>query len=253
MSTFVLLHLFYCSYDLVWDPEKARTAGNLNLVHSKIPFAKKEFAMVALHKYGYDDEAGFRDDVEKAIPLDGSDWTDEERNTFREAIFEYRKDPQQVAKKMGKSVCNVMTHYLGAYKQSDDYRLLKVVCQQEGRGLENGVDPDDDVCQICKEGGHLLICDRCEMAYHTACLKPPLTQVPEGDWECDFCLDEKVLNARDSILGKSDVVFVQQNEIDAQPDSTVSGSKLPADVMYSDQAKKATLRFAEAFRKALAT
>ena len=66
-------------------------------------------------------------------------------------------------------------------------------------------------------------------------------------------MDEKVLNARDSILGKSDVVFVQQNEIDAQPDSTVSGSKLPADVMYSDQAKKATLRFAEAFRKALAT
>lgn len=32
-----------------------------------------------------------------------------------------------------------------------------------------------------------LICDRCEAAYHTYCIKPPLDVVPEGPWYCSKC------------------------------------------------------------------
>ena len=88
--------------------------------------------MVALHQRGYKpDGLDEKECLLVAKPLDGSDWTDEEKALFREAIFEYRKDLKAVAKKMNKSMGNVITYYLGSYKHSDDYRLLKLVCQQE--------------------------------------------------------------------------------------------------------------------------
>jgi PHD-finger len=33
----------------------------------------------------------------------------------------------------------------------------------------------------------LLLCDRCDRAYHMDCLVPPLLAVPEGDWHCPGC------------------------------------------------------------------
>ena len=33
----------------------------------------------------------------------------------------------------------------------------------------------------------ILLCDKCDAAYHTACLRPPLLTVPQGDWFCPFC------------------------------------------------------------------
>ncbi|CAB0014126.1 unnamed protein product [Nesidiocoris tenuis] len=41
--------------------------------------------------------------------------------------------------------------------------------------------------RICKDGGELLCCDSCPSAYHTFCLNPPLTDVPDGDWKCPRC------------------------------------------------------------------
>ncbi|XP_060528036.1 chromodomain-helicase-DNA-binding protein Mi-2 homolog isoform X2 [Cylas formicarius] len=59
-------------------------------------------------------------------------------------------------------------------------------CESEGP-----VDQDDDehqeFCRVCKDGGELLCCDSCPSAYHTHCLNPPLTEVPDGDWKCPRC------------------------------------------------------------------
>lgn len=33
----------------------------------------------------------------------------------------------------------------------------------------------------------ILLCDKCDAAYHTACLRPPLLTVPKGDWFCPYC------------------------------------------------------------------
>ncbi|KAG0231496.1 hypothetical protein BGW42_000202 [Actinomortierella wolfii] len=49
----------------------------------------------------------------------------------------------------------------------------------------------DDVCQICHSDANLskmLICDGCELGYHTYCLNPPLAAVPKADWYCAKCL-----------------------------------------------------------------
>jgi len=44
-----------------------------------------------------------------------------------------------------------------------------------------------EFCRVCKDGGELLCCDSCPSAYHTHCLNPPLTDVPDGDWKCPRC------------------------------------------------------------------
>ncbi|KAI1313921.1 hypothetical protein EDD11_002384 [Mortierella claussenii] len=50
---------------------------------------------------------------------------------------------------------------------------------------------EPDVCEICRTENDLdkmLICDGCELGYHTYCLTPPLQQIPKTDWYCAKCL-----------------------------------------------------------------
>uniref|UniRef100_A0A8C7YLD5 Bromodomain adjacent to zinc finger domain, 2A n=1 Tax=Oryzias sinensis TaxID=183150 RepID=A0A8C7YLD5_9TELE len=45
-------------------------------------------------------------------------------------------------------------------------------------------------CQVCRKGDNdecLLLCDSCDRGCHMYCLKPKITQVPEGDWFCPTC------------------------------------------------------------------
>lgn len=49
-------------------------------------------------------------------------------------------------------------------------------------------------CTVCEGCGHnsdeanLLLCEDCDVSYHTYCLNPPLSQVPEGAWRCPSCV-----------------------------------------------------------------
>ncbi|KAG7521278.1 bromodomain adjacent to zinc finger domain protein 2A [Solea senegalensis] len=46
-------------------------------------------------------------------------------------------------------------------------------------------------CQVCRKGDNddcLLLCDGCDRGCHMYCLRPKLTQVPEGDWFCPTCV-----------------------------------------------------------------
>lgn len=33
----------------------------------------------------------------------------------------------------------------------------------------------------------ILLCDWCDSGYHTACLRPPLMLIPDGEWFCPPC------------------------------------------------------------------
>lgn len=48
------------------------------------------------------------------------------------------------------------------------------------------------ICQKDHRDDQLLICNGCSDTYHTFCLKPPLSGVPDGDWRCPCCIAEEV-------------------------------------------------------------
>ncbi len=48
-------------------------------------------------------------------------------------------------------------------------------------------DGADEVCNICSDGGDLLVCDECPRVYHLKCVK--LRRVPKGQWLCPVCLN----------------------------------------------------------------
>ncbi|KAL1021451.1 hypothetical protein UPYG_G00013410 [Umbra pygmaea] len=48
-------------------------------------------------------------------------------------------------------------------------------------------------CQVCRKGDNdecLLLCDGCDRGCHMYCLRPKVTQVPEGDWFCPTCVSK---------------------------------------------------------------
>ncbi|GAA6091203.1 remodeling and spacing factor 1 isoform X2 [Tachysurus ichikawai] len=50
--------------------------------------------------------------------------------------------------------------------------------------------PPEDACKHCGLINHpelILLCDRCDSGYHTACLRPPLMIIPDGEWFCPPC------------------------------------------------------------------
>ncbi|XP_010775587.1 remodeling and spacing factor 1-like [Notothenia coriiceps] len=50
--------------------------------------------------------------------------------------------------------------------------------------------PSEDACSHCGLPNHpelILLCDSCDSGYHTACLRPPLMLIPDGQWFCPPC------------------------------------------------------------------
>lgn len=49
--------------------------------------------------------------------------------------------------------------------------------------------PEGEECRVCYRAWKALMieCDACLSGFHFKCLKPPLKEVSEGDWFCDFC------------------------------------------------------------------
>lgn len=44
-----------------------------------------------------------------------------------------------------------------------------------------------DYCEVCQQGGEIILCDTCPRAYHLVCLDPELEETPEGKWSCPHC------------------------------------------------------------------
>lgn len=52
---------------------------------------------------------------------------------------------------------------------------------------EDGEHEHQDYCEVCQQGGEIILCDTCPRAYHLVCLEPELEEAPEGKWSCPHC------------------------------------------------------------------
>ncbi|PNI36812.1 CHD3 isoform 8 [Pan troglodytes] len=62
----------------------------------------------------------------------------------------------------------------------------KVAGEEEVDGYETD---HQDYCEVCQQGGEIILCDTCPRAYHLVCLDPELDRAPEGKWSCPHCLE----------------------------------------------------------------
>lgn len=56
---------------------------------------------------------------------------------------------------------------------------------EDGDGYETD---HQDYCEVCQQGGEIILCDTCPRAYHLVCLDPELEKAPAGEWSCPHCV-----------------------------------------------------------------
>uniref|UniRef100_A0A673M7S5 Chromodomain-helicase-DNA-binding protein 5-like n=1 Tax=Sinocyclocheilus rhinocerous TaxID=307959 RepID=A0A673M7S5_9TELE len=61
--------------------------------------------------------------------------------------------------------------------------------KKDGDGYETD---HQDYCEVCQQGGEIILCDTCPRAYHLVCLDPELEKAPEGKWSCPHCEKEGI-------------------------------------------------------------
>ncbi|XP_046678885.1 LOW QUALITY PROTEIN: chromodomain-helicase-DNA-binding protein Mi-2 homolog [Homalodisca vitripennis] len=99
-------------------------------------------------------------------------------------------------------------------------------CETEGT-QEQDDDEHQEFCRVCKDGGELLCCDSCPAAYHTHCLNPPLTDIPDGDWKCPRCSAKPLKGKAQKILTWRWVNVPDNKATEEASSSTTSKKKRP--------------------------
>ncbi|XP_051881636.1 remodeling and spacing factor 1 isoform X2 [Pristis pectinata] len=75
---------------------------------------------------------------------------------------------------------------------------------------EEGPAEDDEPCKKCGLSNHpelILLCDSCDSGYHTACLRPPLMTIPDGEWFCPPCQHKFLCEKLEEQLQNIDVMI----------------------------------------------
>ncbi|KFQ34710.1 Nucleosome-remodeling factor subunit BPTF, partial [Merops nubicus] len=106
-------------------------------------------------------------------------------------------------------------HHVLPYQETEDYpygpvenkiKVLQFLVDQflttniaREELMSEGVIQYDDHCRVCHKLGDLLCCETCSAVYHLECVKPPLEEVPEDEWQCEVCVAHKVPGVTDCV------------------------------------------------------
>ncbi|XP_058849524.1 chromodomain-helicase-DNA-binding protein 4 isoform X3 [Acipenser ruthenus] len=83
----------------------------------------------------------------------------------------------------------------GSASRSSRGRRKAKATRKKKKGDEDadGYETDhQDYCEVCQQGGEIILCDTCPRAYHMVCLDPDMEKAPEGKWSCPHCEKEGV-------------------------------------------------------------
>ncbi|CAG5896719.1 unnamed protein product [Menidia menidia] len=105
-------------------------------------------------------------------------------------------------------------------------KFAKTTFHHQGETTTSTTHCNDDECAVCKDGGELICCDGCPRAFHLACLEPPLTSIPSGPWQCEWCCGHKL---------KKENVPLPLKALTTQPQQTHTdcSNKVPDASFYS--------------------
>uniref|UniRef100_A0A3P9M5F7 Uncharacterized protein n=1 Tax=Oryzias latipes TaxID=8090 RepID=A0A3P9M5F7_ORYLA len=84
---------------------------------------------------------------------------------------------------------SVLSDTSGAANKKKARRGRKRRKKEDGDGYETD---HQDYCEVCQQGGEIILCDTCPRAYHLVCLDPELEKAPEGKWSCPHCEKEGI-------------------------------------------------------------
>lgn len=177
--------------DVLWDPVLFNKAGRdvhcLLQEQDDMPLMRKMVLLQAVNDVGYDAVRSRNRFIElvqqlpAATPDPLRQLTDIEVYRLHQ-IFENqeKKDFVAISKHSGHSMDSILVEYY-SWKASNRKEY------QRAKTMRNSASPND-YCEICNDGGSLIICDVCRKSFHLECLDPPLEKVPEGSWFCNNCI-----------------------------------------------------------------
>jgi hypothetical protein len=184
-------------YDQIWSRTLAENAANqgenIDQYINSLKHFQKAHGMMTLHQSNYKvsvAEQKFNSEKETITTtihdhslVEGAPLSQNERISFNEAIDEHDKQWPKIAKAVGTTPCRCLIHYYSQYKWGDEReKYLEKKKQWELSG-------HSDYCEVCDDGGDLILCDGCPNAYHIDCVMLP--DIPEGQWYCPECQTTK--------------------------------------------------------------
>ncbi|CAI5746958.1 unnamed protein product [Peronospora destructor] len=93
-------------------------------------------------------------------------------------------------------LCNNSDEDIESVATTGDVAIDTPVHSGDEDGNESGETMDDGwsdhnrwYCNICKDGGELLCCDRCPRAFHMSCLGMSDDMIPDREWYCKMCAE----------------------------------------------------------------
>ncbi|XP_039600165.1 remodeling and spacing factor 1 isoform X1 [Polypterus senegalus] len=107
----------------------------------------------------------------------------------------------------------------------EDYKVEK----DKDRDKDDSADeeeetPNDDPCKHCGLSNHpelILLCDSCDSGYHTACLRPPLMIIPDGEWFCPPCQHKLLCEKLEQQLQNLDIVLKKKERAERRRERLV--------------------------------
>ncbi|XP_042136173.2 remodeling and spacing factor 1 isoform X1 [Peromyscus maniculatus bairdii] len=108
---------------------------------------------------------------------------------------------------------------------SDSEKSSAASEEEQGKESEEAVLPDDDEpCKKCGLPNHpelILLCDSCDSGYHTACLRPPLMIIPDGEWFCPPCQHKLLCEKLEEQLQDLDVALKKKERAERRKERLV--------------------------------
>ncbi|XP_035864596.1 remodeling and spacing factor 1 isoform X2 [Sander lucioperca] len=89
---------------------------------------------------------------------------------------------------------------------------------------DDDLPPNDDPCKHCGLPNHpelILLCDSCDSGYHTACLRPPLMIIPDGEWFCPPCQHKLLCDKLDEQLQNLDAALKKKERAERRKERLI--------------------------------